>query len=352
MGKRKVQARGGSSVSQSAEQGRIVGAQELGGDNSGSNVPYVTQAVGEIASGIGGQKKILKKKRKTIGQLSKEAKARRKARLTKLTKSYLWVNPETSQIMVARTLADKIAAIRKMKQQQNKPKYPESEAIIDSIQKVVAAELAKKAGASPEKVKEIVTAKGETITGVNPINQVIQNISTKGSESVTSIDAIAEKAAQPSETFSEDSGDVLYWANAEGMPDAVKEAFKTARVKAVMLKEPAKSDCLNQINTLEKDLKNVYELAQKEVKKADENDLAEISMAAKKTDITAVAANLNPEEAKPEKAESKTSDEKKTLGESESKGLPNWLIYGGGAVALATIVYFVMRKSSGGKNSD
>lgn len=283
--------------------------------------------------------------RKIKRKLSPEQKAKRKARMKKIGKAFLWLDPSTQAIMIAKLIRDKVKAKRAKRKADKKASYPEAEQIIDSLQNVVAAEAAIATGQSG-KVNVIIQSKGESVTGVNPIDQVLDS-----APSGDTLDNVAEAASEPSEVVSEDTGEYLEWAYAEGeIPSKISQAIAKAKAKARSLKSPAKEDALAQIADIEKELKQSYSTAKSVAKSADANDIAEVSAAIKKADTKAIAASVSSKEAAPEKAEQKPKDEKEALGEPTQGGVPKWVVYGGGALVFGGLLYAIFgRKGSESK---
>lgn len=280
-----------------------------------------------------------KHRRRIIKKLTPEQKAKRKARLKKIGKAFLWLNPATQPIMLAKLVRDKVKAKRAKKKAAQEAVHPEAEQIIDNLQNVVAAEAAVATGQGGM-VGNIIQSKGESVTGVNPIDQVLDN-----APSGESLDSAAETASEPMETISEDSGEHLEWAYAEGdIPTKISEAIAKAKQKANALKGSAKADALAQIAEIEKSVKEAYGTAKSVAKSADANDAAEISVAIKKSNPKAIAASVSGKEVAPESAEAKPKDEKQALGEPTEGGIPKWALYGGGALLLGTAAYFLFFK--------
>lgn len=296
--------------------------------------------------GIQLPKKHKKHHRRIIKKLTPEQKAKRKARLKKIGKAFLWLNPATQSIMVAQLIRDKVKAKRAKKKAAQNPPHPNVESIIDSIQNVVAAEAAVATGQGG-RAGDIVKGVGETVSGINPIDQVLDS-----APSGDTLDSAAETASEPSETISEDSGEHLSWAYAEGeIPSKTAEVIAKAKEKANLLPNQAeKAMALAEIADLEKSLKESYGTAKSVAKSADANDAVEISVAIKKANPKAIAASVSSKDIAPEKAESKPKDEKQALGEPTESGVPKWAIVGGGALLVGGIAYWYFgKKGSTGK---
>lgn len=280
-----------------------------------------------------------KKARKIVKKLTPEQKAKRKQRLKKLGKVAMWLNPLTAPIMVAKTVRDRIKARRAKRKAAKQAANPSVDKIIDTLQNVVAAEAATSIG-KPQMVAGIIKSAGESVTGVNPIDQVLESAPSGGN-----LESIADEASEPSEIISEDSGELFDWAYAEGgIPTRISEAIAAAKTAANKLKSPFNADALSQIKEIENAINESYSTAKSVARSADVNDLAEVSTAIKNSNPVAIAASISAKEVAPEKTEAKPKEEKQALGEPTSEGLPKWAIYGGGAVLVGGLLYFVFGK--------
>lgn len=302
-------------------------------------------AIGDIASAVGAitsqgvtppsskkHRKSKKQHRKMRHKLTAEQKAKRKARLKKIFKTMLWLNPATQAIMVAKHLREKIQqarAKRKLKKS--------TEDLLDGIQNVASLEVASSLD-NPQAIQDAKQAIQNGQGGDSLVGQLLQSVP----QSNDTIETVTESAVEPSEAQMEDTGEEMAWAYAEGnVPSKITEAIALAKSKASKLEGSAKDEALSEIKALEASLNENYSTAKSVAKSANKGDIAEVSQAIKKSDALSVANSVT--DAKVEKAEKKDNSEKKALGEVESSFFEEHKtkLYIGSGIVLASVgVYY------------
>jgi len=277
-------------------------------------------------------KKSKKEHKKLIHKLTAEQKAKRKARLKKIFKTMLWLNPATQAIMVAKHLKEKIKTARAKRKLRKS-----TEDLLDGIQNVASLEVASSLD-NPQAIQEVKQAIQNGQSGDSVIETVLQSVP----QSNDTIDTVTAIAVEPSEAQMEDTGEEMAWAYAEGnIPTKIAEGIVLAKSKANKLEGSAKDEALAEIKALEDSLNGNYSLAKSVAKSANKGDIAEVSQAIKKSDALSVANSVT--DAKVEKAEKKDNSEKKALGEAESSFFEEHqtkLLIGGGVLIASVGVYY------------
>lgn len=295
------------------------------------------------------KKKKKKKGHKKIKFFSKEAKAKRKARMKKLGKVFLWMNPITAPIMAQKLIQERIKARRAKK------KASQAEvAIVDELQQKVDAEAAKATQKSEEQYQQQQTMIGADPSTYSPVQdatsiddvaeEVSENYDVDEGESVGADGYLSDDGYSNADGF---LGDDAYLSAEGAISPMTQAAIDAAKKKANALTGQDKADALATIADIENSLKAQLTAAKAEVKKADTADIVQLKLAMKKTRMAKLAggADTTPIEpvGKADAEEAKAVvDTKVAAGMSVSVGgIPKWAYYVVGGIAVAAIGYYV-----------